>query len=43
MDAGNGAVLRSHSLTREATGIIHQNYPGAPVGGADQTVSLHPG
>ena len=42
VDAESGAVLRSHSLTREATGIIHQNYPGAAVGGADQTVSLDP-
>ncbi len=42
VDAESGAVLRSRSLTREATGIIHQNYPGAPVGGADQAVSLDP-
>ena len=42
LDAGTGAVLRSHSLTREATGIVHRNYPGAALGGTDQTVSLDP-
>ncbi len=42
LDAATGAVLRSHSLTREATGIIHRNYPGATLGGTDQTVSLDP-
>ena len=35
-------MLRSHSLTREATGIVHRNYPGAALGGTDQTVSLDP-
>jgi hypothetical protein len=40
VDASTGKILYRHSLVNYANGLAWDNYPGAPVGGAQQSVSL---
>jgi hypothetical protein len=42
VDAQNGQVLFRQSLTSDAKGSVFENYPSAPNGGSQHTVSLSP-
>ena len=40
IDAATGKLLYRHSISSDANGSVWTNYPGAPVGGTQQTVDL---
>ena len=40
IDAATGKLLYRHSIASDANGSVWTNYPGAPVGGTQQTVDL---
>jgi hypothetical protein len=40
VDASTGKILYRHSLVNYANGLAWDNYPGAPVGGTQRSVSL---
>jgi extracellular elastinolytic metalloproteinase len=39
-DAGTGRVLRTRSLTHASDALVHEHYPGAPIGGTQQTTDI---
>ena len=42
IDAATGKLLYRHTISSDANGSVWTNYPGAPVGGTQQSVDLTP-